>query len=221
LAGSRVSRTSDATRQDLVDAAVKVFAGKGFEAGSIRDIVRIAQANQAAVSYHFGGKDGLYREVLRRSVAAFDTPSFDVERAAALDRDDAVRAFLGAQLSAIRRHSEFNLYLRIFAWENVSRTAVFQDFVASERLPIMDIGATLVRRFLPDVSPQDRMVAILWLLHQAEPFTRDPTRLARPPIGLSLDAAFIERLSSMLSIIVIAGLEALAAELQPRATAAV
>ena len=59
------NRSSEATRGALIEAATTVFAEQGFEAGSVRTITRIAKANQAAITYHFGGKDGLYRAVLR------------------------------------------------------------------------------------------------------------------------------------------------------------
>jgi AcrR family transcriptional regulator len=216
-----MSRPSETTRQDLVEAAISVFADKGFEAGSVREIAGLANANQAAVSYHFGGKDGLYREVLRRSLAAFDIPSFDLDRAATLDRAQAVREFLNGQLTSLRRHSEINRYYRIFAWENVARTSVFVDFIATERLPIVEICGALVRRYLPHGTSEEHIVTMFWLLHQTEPFTRDPRRLTQAPIGLTVDAPFIERLSETLGTLAVAGLEALAARAQPRVAAAV
>ena len=67
-----MTRPADLTRQALITAALAVFAEKGFTAGSVRDITRRAKANGAAVNYHFGGKEGLYREVLRNALAAFE-----------------------------------------------------------------------------------------------------------------------------------------------------
>lgn len=56
------------TRTSLVDAAEMLFARDGFEGASLREIMRVADANPAAVHYHFGGKDGLLEEVLDRVV---------------------------------------------------------------------------------------------------------------------------------------------------------
>jgi AcrR family transcriptional regulator len=53
------------TRLRLLETAAMVFAEHGFTAATIRMIAGRARANVAAVNYHFGGKDGLYREVLR------------------------------------------------------------------------------------------------------------------------------------------------------------
>lgn len=53
------------TRQRLLGRAGEVFAEQGFRNATVRDICRRAEANVAAVNYHFGGKEGLYLEVLK------------------------------------------------------------------------------------------------------------------------------------------------------------
>ncbi|KAB1441477.1 TetR/AcrR family transcriptional regulator [Pseudodesulfovibrio senegalensis] len=52
------------TKNALLAAAVRVFADKGYSAATVREICGLAQANVAAVNYHFGGKEPLYRSVL-------------------------------------------------------------------------------------------------------------------------------------------------------------
>jgi len=52
-------------RQRLIDAALSVFASKGYASASTREICRLAEANVAAIHYYFGDKASLYREVFR------------------------------------------------------------------------------------------------------------------------------------------------------------
>jgi len=52
------------TRQRLLMAAGKLFAEKGMSGASIREIARKARVNVAAVNYHYGSKENLYRAVL-------------------------------------------------------------------------------------------------------------------------------------------------------------
>lgn len=54
------------TRQRLLSEAERVFAAQGYEGASVRQVTRAAGANVAAVSYYFGGKEGLYRAVFER-----------------------------------------------------------------------------------------------------------------------------------------------------------
>lgn len=51
----------ETTRQRLIDAALAVFGEFGFEGASTRRLANKAGANLAAIPYHFGGKEGLYR----------------------------------------------------------------------------------------------------------------------------------------------------------------
>ncbi len=52
------------SRQALLDAGKKIFAVKGFEGATVKDLADAADVNVSLVSYYFGGKDGLYRECL-------------------------------------------------------------------------------------------------------------------------------------------------------------
>jgi AcrR family transcriptional regulator len=52
------------TRQRLIEAALLVFAEKGFDGVGIREIAVRAKANSAMVQYHFEGKEGLYVQVI-------------------------------------------------------------------------------------------------------------------------------------------------------------
>jgi AcrR family transcriptional regulator len=56
-------------RERLLDAAERLFAAKGFQVG-VREITLEAGCNVAGVNYYFGGKEGLYRLVFRRRLAA-------------------------------------------------------------------------------------------------------------------------------------------------------
>jgi TetR/AcrR family transcriptional regulator, regulator of cefoperazone and chloramphenicol sensitivity len=59
---------ASATRQKLLAAAIDLFGRQGFEGTSIREIARLAKANIAAIAYHFGGKEELYRACLEHIV---------------------------------------------------------------------------------------------------------------------------------------------------------
>jgi AcrR family transcriptional regulator len=68
---SRSARDSEATRQALLSAGAALFAERGFDGTSVDEIARRARVNKAMISYHFGGKEGLYGAIL----AAAATPA--------------------------------------------------------------------------------------------------------------------------------------------------
>lgn len=57
---------SASTRRRILDAAETQFGERGFAATSLRTVTEAAGANVAAVSYHFGSKEGLLRAVVAR-----------------------------------------------------------------------------------------------------------------------------------------------------------
>jgi AcrR family transcriptional regulator len=57
--------TNRETRLRLLEAAGEVFAEQGFHRATIRDICSCADANIAAVNYHFGDKERLYIAVIQ------------------------------------------------------------------------------------------------------------------------------------------------------------
>ena len=54
------------TKTKILDAAEMLFAQKGFDAVSLRNIVETAKVNLAAVHYHFGSKQILLHKVVSR-----------------------------------------------------------------------------------------------------------------------------------------------------------
>jgi AcrR family transcriptional regulator len=59
--------STSATRRQLVEVAGQVFAEKGFDRATGKEICKRAHVNAAAINYHFGGIDGLYTAVLEEA----------------------------------------------------------------------------------------------------------------------------------------------------------
>lgn len=61
-------KTSDVEiqRLEMIDAASKVFAEKGYDGTSMLDIANVIGTTRTPLYYHFGSKDQLYLEVIQR-----------------------------------------------------------------------------------------------------------------------------------------------------------
>jgi TetR/AcrR family transcriptional regulator len=81
-AGAR--RDPEATRRALLAAAARLFAERGFDAVPIGAVAAEAGVNKALISYHFGGKRGLYRAIL---VSSFAELAADLKAAEAKGAD--------------------------------------------------------------------------------------------------------------------------------------
>lgn len=62
---TRALQPPEDSHERLLQAAIHVFTERGYEDASIRAICKRAGLNVAMVRYHFGGKRGLYDEVIR------------------------------------------------------------------------------------------------------------------------------------------------------------
>lgn len=57
-------KNEQSAKQEILKAARTLFAKKGFEAVSVREISKESGQNISMISYYFGGKEGLYKEIL-------------------------------------------------------------------------------------------------------------------------------------------------------------
>ncbi|MEZ0275298.1 MAG: TetR/AcrR family transcriptional regulator, partial [Roseimicrobium sp.] len=56
------------TKRAILDAAEDLFAERGIDATSVRDITQTAGVNLGAIHYHFGSKNELIVEVFSRGL---------------------------------------------------------------------------------------------------------------------------------------------------------
>jgi len=73
------------TKDRLLEAADELSAEFGFAGTSLRDLTQRAGVNLAAVNYHFGSKEGLFRELMIRRFAPINA-----ERLARLDTLESI-----------------------------------------------------------------------------------------------------------------------------------
>jgi AcrR family transcriptional regulator len=84
------------TRERVLEVAERLFAERGLDAVSIRDIIAAAGANLGAINYHFGTKDRLIEAVFERRLV----PSTQ-EQLRALDAVDEAAGDRPPKLEAV------------------------------------------------------------------------------------------------------------------------
>jgi AcrR family transcriptional regulator len=74
---------SEKSRQQILDAALKLFSHKGYGATSVRDIAEEAGLSKGNVYHHFPDKETIFRALLDRYFQAMSQPEFPFNRALA------------------------------------------------------------------------------------------------------------------------------------------
>jgi AcrR family transcriptional regulator len=206
--GGKMTRPSDITRERILKAAQSLFADHGYKDTSVRALITKARVNQAAINYHFGGKDGLYREVLRAAIRALTEHQLaHAEEMKGLPREEALAEFIKYQLRPLTARDQINRDYRILNWETLRPTAVYRKLVSEEATPFLGLAIDLMRRFMPKADQRTLMMAAIWLMGQCAIFIRHREQLAKPPVSLDLNEAAVERLTKLVSSWVLTGLE--------------
>ena len=203
-----MSRQAENTRGSIIKAAVHLFAEKGFQGASVRDIVVKARVNQAAINYHFKGKDGLYLEVLKTALEKLtEHAGSEPEKLKSLSREEALRSFVYQQLRPLLFRDEMSRYIRLFAWESAHPSKIFLKFMATNTGSYLTTAVDIVRRFLPpDTQKRAALCVAIWLMGQCSIFVRNRELFAHEPFSITTDEPFTDELTELVTRLAIGGL---------------
>jgi AcrR family transcriptional regulator len=223
--------TTDArdTRERLLDAAEALFADRGYDAVTVRDIAAAAEVNVAAVNYHFHGKDRLYGEVLRRVIAAKRDRHLDAMETILADEGqdlaDVIGDFFRTHLDDVLRREEGGNFLKLFVRELHHGSPEGAEMIRELLQPMWDGLGRAVIKHHPEVDPK-LVPWIIGSLHgqlihftmrwrtthggDCHPTPPEAIRLLFPPLADDLDR-YIERAVEHITRFSVAGIEAVAA----------
>ena len=162
----------DDARGRLIEAAMELFAEKGYEGTSVRDLAAAAGVNVAAVNYHFGSKDALYYQCLRACLAPAGAMRLRMQeyletaqkaktnKAAEVALRFCIKTFLEELMHPGSKHSQ--LIMR----EQSTGSPQFEQVVREFFLPIGTIFQQLISMLAPGLSPQRMFMVISGIIGQ-------------------------------------------------------
>lgn len=158
-ARSKREQNDSGTRARLLETAGQIFADKGFDRATGKEICKQAGANVAAINYHFRDLQGLYAAVVWEAHSRLVT--FDA-LSAAVSRLPNARAKLEAALTlfvqTITGPASSSWTLRVIAREFVSPSPALDAVREKEILPKSRILRSIVSELL-NVPADDPAVA--------------------------------------------------------------
>ncbi len=164
----RTSLSANETRTRILDVAQALFAAHGFEATSMRMITGEAGVNLAAVNYHFGTKDALVQEVLKRHLRPLNgrrIQALDAAEAAAggapVKPSAIVESFFGSPLELAAGSDAGREFMRLLGRTFTEPSPMIRDFLVTEYEEVVGRYRDAFCRALPAVPVEE----ILWRLH--------------------------------------------------------
>ena len=147
--------SSGSTKERILAAAETLFAQRGFEGASLRQLTSAAGVNLAAVNYHFGSKDRLVEEVFRRRLDALNT-----RRLAALAKvagdpattlEDVLDAYIRPALD-LSHDDRGSLFMRVLARAFAEHDDRLRQFLSDNYGHVMRQFTAEFARLLPHLS---------------------------------------------------------------------
>ena len=157
------------TKAQILEAAGDVFAEKGFDRATGKEIAERAGSNSAAVNYYYGGIEGLYADVLveaHRRLLTYDklvalaaTPGEPTEK---------LKSLIGLIARRITGPESSSWALRVLSREILSPSSAFPVLVKQEILPKKLVVTGIIGEILG--KPHDDPVVTRCTLNIIAPF---------------------------------------------------
>lgn len=193
-------KRSEATRELLVTEAARLFAAHGYEGTSLEMVSRAARVNKAMVSYHFGGKDGLYAAVLIsaiRRVAA----RLDPARDPAMSPPERMRRLIACMADAFAEAPEFPFIVLREEMSGGHRLTpdIVKEFIGFFELDREILLAGIARGDFREVDPHEfhlSLVGGLIFFLASQPFRDTHAGSPRMP-GAPRHAAYVRHMTEV------------------------
>ncbi|MCC2615512.1 TetR/AcrR family transcriptional regulator [Aestuariibacter halophilus] len=153
------------TKLQILNSAETLFAERGFNQTSMRDITTRANVNLASVNYHFGSKKNLIQAVMARNL---DTVMDHIEQVLGHNTPSGVEAVLDLigdslqRLEAIRPGAS-HVLLVLLGQAYAETQGHLRRFIQQQYAKPLEALHRVLRQALPGLSPQ----ALFWRLHFA------------------------------------------------------
>jgi len=159
------------THERILDAAQKLFAEKGFDATSVRDITAEAECNVAAVNYHFGGKDNLYLESFRTMLGALRDQRLAVlgklmQQTPPPSLEEFLRTFAEGFPDPLVDESRGRLFMAFVSREIFDPRLPPSVFLGEFIHPLLERAMAALDRIVPSMEPEAGRLCVMSLVGQ-------------------------------------------------------
>ncbi|PCI62495.1 MAG: TetR family transcriptional regulator [Gammaproteobacteria bacterium] len=155
------------TKNRILDAAEKLFADKGFNGTSLREITSLAEVNLAAVNYHFGSKKELIKAVMSRYMNEL-SPNLELALTNVCDSSDkpslvAVFSAFVEPLLALNHFKENGTsnFLQLLGRGYTDSQGFLRWFLTTRYPTLINGFVAAVHKAYPELSAED----MFWRLH--------------------------------------------------------
>jgi AcrR family transcriptional regulator len=150
------------TAQRILETAIELFAERGFDQTSVRDITQAAEVNLAAINYHFGSRDQLIEAVAERYLTPLcdeldrQLDDYELIGTQTLSVELLIEALISAILKAVSRDQQgICLFMRLVSHAYLSADPLLRRYLDQRYQPRLMRFVELLKQQLPDISTSE------------------------------------------------------------------
>ncbi|MBE1161037.1 TetR/AcrR family transcriptional regulator [Dyella acidiphila] len=150
--------SSASTKERILTAAEALFAQRGFEGASLRQLTAAAGVNLAAVNYHFGSKDNLVEEVFKRRLDQLNARRLAALKQASGQAETDLEAVLDAFIRPaleLSHEGGAGLFMRVLARAFAEHDDSLRKFLSDNYGHVMRQFTAEFARLLPQLSKEE------------------------------------------------------------------
>ncbi|MGH7929536.1 MAG: CerR family C-terminal domain-containing protein [Candidatus Binatia bacterium] len=133
----------------MLEAAGEIFAARGYQSATTRQICERAGANIAAINYHFGDKEGLYMAVLGSVPKAYaEKYPPDLGLTVGATAEQKLRAYLRSLLHRVFDEGRPGWHAKLIAREMIEPTRALDTLVEEAARPVHQELTSIIRELL-------------------------------------------------------------------------
>jgi len=117
-------------RQEILAAAMELFAKKGFQGTTTRDLASQAEVNEAIIFRHFNNKQELYSAILEHKAGDRSDARLEEFERLAKEGDDE-RFFQAVGTAFLEKHEKDTTFMRLLLFSALEGHELSEMFVAS------------------------------------------------------------------------------------------
>jgi AcrR family transcriptional regulator len=145
---------SNITKNHILDEAEILFAQKGFDAVSVREITAAAKCNMGAVNYHFQSKKNLYMAIFQsrwipRELSMYEYLKKNLSKIDAPSPAALIQAVAQAYLEGPLSERELRCHRQLIIREINNPTEAFELVADQTLLPLFKYLQDHLKPFLP------------------------------------------------------------------------
>ncbi|MFC2164106.1 TetR family transcriptional regulator [Acidobacteriota bacterium] len=197
-------------KQRILDAAILLFAKKGFSGVGVREIAKEADVNIAMISYYYEGKVGILKSIIEEYFSRFHLYIANMDFASQSPEEN-IRELIGNIIEFVRENTELALVM----YNELPLDIPEITELKAERISAMIRNLSgLIHQF--GIDPGDlSIISMIGPSLIGMIFTNFRAQsVVRQAFGVEIDDAYYERLKGTLSTLFLEGVKGVVADMK-------